>query len=71
MDKIRIFRSEKYELIQQINSFQRRLNAKTEEVSKKEDLIQEKEKLYIKFKHIVARQSGIDMEKLYQNLKQK
>ena len=53
---------EKFELIQQINSLQRRLNAKTEEVSKKEEIIQEKEKLYIKLKHIVARQSGLDME---------
>ena len=53
---------EKFELIQQINSLQRRLNAKTEEVAKKEEIIQEKEKLYIKLKHIVARQSGLDME---------
>ena len=53
---------EKFELISQINSLQRRLNAKTEEVNKKEELIQEKEKLYIKLKHIVARQSGLDME---------
>ena len=53
---------EKFELIQQINSLQRRLNAKTEEVAKKEEIIQEKEKLYIKLKHIVARQSGMDME---------
>ena len=53
---------EKFELIQQINSLQRRLNAKTEEVTKKEEIIQEKEKLYIKLKHIVARQSGLDME---------
>ncbi len=53
---------EKFELIQQINSLQRRLNAKTEEVQKKEEIIQEKEKLYIKLKHIVARQSGLDMD---------
>ena len=31
-------------------------------MNKKEELIQEKEKLYIKLKHIVARQSGLDME---------
>jgi chromosome segregation ATPase len=53
---------EKYELITQINSLQRRLIAKSEEVNQKEDLIQEKEKLYIKLKTIVARQSGIEME---------
>lgn len=52
---------EKFELITQINSLQRRLIAKTEEVSHKEELIQEKEKLYIKLKGIVARQSGVDM----------
>jgi chromosome segregation ATPase len=62
---------EKFELIQQINSLQRRLNAKTEEVSKKEDLIQEKEKLYIKLKHIVARQSGMDMEEPLSKFKAK
>ena len=31
-------------------------------MAKKEEIIQEKEKLYIKLKHIVARQSGLDME---------
>ena len=62
---------EKFELIQQINSLQRRLNAKTEEVGKKEELIQEKEKLYIKLKHIVARQSGMDMEEPLQKYKER
>jgi hypothetical protein len=53
---------EKYELISQINALQKRLIAKTEEVNKKEELIQEKEKLYVKLKTIVARQNGVDME---------
>jgi len=53
---------EKFELITQINSLQRRLIAKTDEVSNKEDLIEEKEKLYLKLKKIVARQSGFEME---------
>ena len=58
---------EKFELITQINSLQRRLIAKTEEVNHKEDLIQEKEKLYIKLKGIVARQSGVDMSESLKN----
>lgn len=62
---------EKFELISQINSLQRRLIAKTEEVNQKEDLIQEKEKLYIKLKGIIARQSGIEMEEPLTKYKQK
>jgi chromosome segregation ATPase len=53
---------EKYELISQINALQKRLIAKTEEVNRKEELIQEKEKLYVKLKTIVARQTGADMD---------
>jgi hypothetical protein len=53
---------EKYELISQINALQKRLIAKTEEVNKKEELIQEKEKLYVKLKTIVSRQNGVDIE---------
>jgi hypothetical protein len=53
---------EKFELISQINALQKRLIAKNEEVHKKEELIQEKEQLYIKLKGIVARQNGPDME---------
>ena len=37
---------------------QKRLIAKTEEVVEKELLIQEKEKLYVELKHILARQPG-------------
>ena len=56
---------ETYELIQKIQSLQKRLIAKTEEVSEKDVLIQEKEKLYIELKNILAKQSGPDVtEKL-------
>lgn len=49
--------------------------AKTEEVSEKDVLIQEKEKLYIELKNILAKQSGPEVaEKLMvyqQNLKER
>ena len=64
-----------YELIQKIQSLQKRLIAKTEEVSEKDVLIQEKEKLYIELKNILAKQSGPEVtEKLaiyQQNLKER
>merc|ERR1712226_1070815 len=41
-----------------IQTIQRRLIKKTEEVVEKELLIQEKEKLYLELKHILARQPG-------------
>ncbi|KAF5909199.1 cilia- and flagella-associated protein 58, partial [Clarias magur] len=47
-----------FELIQKIHSLQRRLITKTEEVVEKELLLQEKEKLYVELKHILARQPG-------------
>ncbi|KAJ8025423.1 Cilia- and flagella-associated protein 58 [Holothuria leucospilota] len=47
-----------YEMIQKIQTLQRRLIQKTEEVVEKELLIQEKEKLYVELKHILARQPG-------------
>ncbi len=54
-----------YELIQKIQSLQKRLIAKTEEVAEKDVLIQEKEKLYIELKNILAKQSGPEVtEKL-------
>lgn len=66
---------ETYELIQKIQSLQKRLIAKTEEVSEKDVLIQEKEKLYIELKNILAKQSGKEVtEKLVvyqQNLKER
>ncbi|XP_030634790.1 cilia- and flagella-associated protein 58 [Chanos chanos] len=50
--------SSAFELIQKIHSLQRRLVTKTEEVVEKELLLQEKEKLYVELKHILARQPG-------------
>ncbi|XP_063291113.1 cilia- and flagella-associated protein 58 [Pelobates fuscus] len=47
-----------YELIQKIQTLQKRLISKTEEVVEKELLLQEKEKLYVELKHILARQPG-------------
>ncbi|XP_034034786.1 cilia- and flagella-associated protein 58 [Thalassophryne amazonica] len=49
---------DKYELIQKIHALQKRLIAKTEELEEKELLVQEKEKLYVELKQIVARQPG-------------
>ncbi|NXP70149.1 CFA58 protein, partial [Ramphastos sulfuratus] len=47
-----------YELIQKIHRLQKQLIKKTDEVIEKELLIQEKEKLYMELKHILARQPG-------------
>ncbi|OON14691.1 hypothetical protein X801_09516 [Opisthorchis viverrini] len=47
-----------YEMILKIQTLQKRLISKTEEVVEKELLIQEKEKLYVELKHILARQPG-------------
>ncbi|XP_023653651.1 cilia- and flagella-associated protein 58 [Paramormyrops kingsleyae] len=47
-----------YELIQKIHSLQKRLITKSEEVVEKELLLQEKEKLYVELKHILARRPG-------------
>eukprot|EP00879_Flechtneria_rotunda_P014920 GHRR01015590.1.p1 GENE.GHRR01015590.1~~GHRR01015590.1.p1 ORF type:complete len:361 (+),score=108.58 GHRR01015590.1:380-1462(+) len=47
-----------YEMIQKIQTLQKRLIGKTEEVVEKELLIQEKEKLYVELKSILARQPG-------------
>lgn len=66
---------EQYEMIQKIQSLQKRLIAKSEEVSEKDVLIQEKEKLYIELKNILAKQSGPEVEEkleVYQkNLKER
>ncbi|KAM6911713.1 cilia- and flagella-associated protein 58 [Lycodopsis pacificus] len=48
----------KYELIQKIQALQKRLIAKTQELEEHELLLQEKEKLYVELKHIMARQPG-------------
>ena len=49
---------ETYEHILKIQSLQKRLIAKTEEVAEKDVLIQEKEKLYVELKNILAKQAG-------------
>ena len=43
-----------YEMIQKIQTLQKRLISKTEEVVEKDLLIQEKEKLYVELKNILA-----------------
>merc|ERR1712054_715818 len=64
-----------YEMIQKVKMLQKRLIAKTEEVVGKDMLIQEKEKLYVQLKNILARQPGPEVaEQLAwysQNLKEK
>lgn len=64
-----------YELIQKVQTLQKRLIAKTEEVVEKELLIQQKEKLYIELKTILSRQPGpevIEQINIYQQtLKEK
>lgn len=64
-----------YEQIQKVKSLQKLLIAKTEEVVEKDALIQEKEKLYVQLKNIIARQPGPEVaEQLAwysQNLKEK
>merc|ERR1712070_1034456 len=47
-----------YEMIQKIQTLQKRLIAKTEGVVEKDLLITEKEKLYVELKNILARQPG-------------
>ena len=47
-----------YEMIQKIQTLQKRLITKTEEVVEKELIIQSKEKLYLELKNILARQPG-------------
>merc|ERR1712178_45286 len=64
-----------YEMIQKIQTLQKRLIAKTEEVVEKDLLIQEKEKLYVELKGILARQPGPEVAEqlsVYQtNLREK
>ncbi|XP_074883074.1 cilia- and flagella-associated protein 58 [Buteo buteo] len=47
-----------YELIQKVQRLQKQLISKTGEVIEKELLLQEKEKLYVELKHVLARQPG-------------
>ena len=64
-----------WELLQKIQTLQKRLIAKTEEVVEKDVIIQEKEKLYIELKNVLARQPGPEVAEqltVYsQNLKEK
>merc|ERR1711988_1453337 len=64
-----------YDMIQKVKKLQKLLIAKTEEVVEKDMLIQEKEKLYVQLKNIIARQPGPEVaEQLAwysQNLKEK
>merc|ERR1712039_248881 len=64
-----------YEMIMKVKSLQKLLIAKTEEVMEKDANIQEKEKLYVQLKNIIARQPGPEVaEQLAwysQNLKEK
>jgi len=73
--KIEAVDQENYERILKIQALQRRLIAKTEEASEKDDLIKEKEKLYMELKNILARQPGPEIQQelaMYkENLKEK
>ena len=64
-----------HEMIQKIHTLQKRLISKTEEVVEKDLQIQEKEKLYVELKNILARQPGPEVAEqlsVYQsNLKEK
>mmetsp|Transcript_9497 Transcript_9497/g.15525 ORF Transcript_9497/g.15525 Transcript_9497/m.15525 type:complete len:886 (+) Transcript_9497:227-2884(+) len=64
-----------FEMIQKIQTLQKRLISKTEEVVEKDLLIQEKEKLYVELKNILARQPGPEVAEqlsVYQhNLREK
>jgi len=65
----------RFEMIRKIQSLQKRLIVKTEEVLTKDNLIQEKEKLYVELKNILGRSPGPEVQEqliLYQqNLKEK
>ena len=45
-------------MLQKIQALQKRLISKTEEVVEKDLMIQEKDKLYVELKNILARQPG-------------
>merc|ERR1712127_379437 len=64
-----------WELLNKIQTLQKRLIKKTEEVVEKDVTIQEKEKLYVELKNLLARQPGPEVAEqlsIYQqNLKQK
>jgi chromosome segregation ATPase len=60
--KVEATDQENYERILKIQTLQRRLIAKTEEVNEKDQLIKEKEKLYMELKNILARQPGVEIQ---------
>lgn len=64
-----------WEMLQKIQTLQKRLIKKTEEVVEKDVIIQEKEKLYMELKNLLARQPGPEVAEqlsIYQqNLKEK
>jgi len=64
-----------WEMLQKIQTLQKRLIKKTEEVVEKDVVIQEKEKLYVELKNLLARQPGPEVAEqlsIYQqNLKEK
>mmetsp|Transcript_42898 Transcript_42898/g.100679 ORF Transcript_42898/g.100679 Transcript_42898/m.100679 type:complete len:845 (+) Transcript_42898:139-2673(+) len=64
-----------YDMIQKVQNLQKLLIVKTEEVVEKDQQIQEKEKLYVQLKNVIARQPGPEVaEQLTwysQNLKEK
>jgi chromosome segregation ATPase len=61
---------ENYERILKIQTLQRRLIAKTEEVNEKDNIIKEKEKLYMELKNILARQPGEEIHVQLTNYKE-
>jgi len=73
--KIEAIDPENYERILKIQTLQRRLIAKTEEANDKDQLIKEKEKLYMELKNILARQPGPEIQQelatYKENLKEK
>ena len=50
-----------YELIQKVQALQKRLIEKTEDIVIKEMQVQEKEKMYIELRQILARQPGPEL----------
>ncbi|NXF82189.1 CFA58 protein, partial [Sclerurus mexicanus] len=63
--KLEVMDPTTYELIQKVQRLQKRLISKTNEVIEKEFLLQEKEKLYVELRQVLARQPGPEaMEQL-------
>jgi len=52
----------RYEKIRQIQNLQKQLIQKSDEVIQNDLLIQEKEKIYVELKNIIARQPGPEVE---------